>query len=109
MTTPKPTFDLEVRTRIPAEHFKTLYTVAEESNTTVGALVAELVRRGLQPAPPETRQPWGRSTPEMLNTLVRLHEAGEPDTVIVTQTGMSPRTVRLHRARLGLPANKRKK
>lgn len=56
----KTEFDLEVRTRIPVDQFKVLQSVAKKHDTTVAALVAELVRRQL--ARP-VRAPRGRPSP----------------------------------------------
>lgn len=95
MGAPKPTFDLEVRTRIPREQYKTLHRVAEKYHTTVETLVAELVRRGLQPGP-------------KVFSITELWQAGFTDAQIAAELGMTNTAVATQRRRAGLPANKRK-
>lgn len=94
-------FDLEVRTRIPVSQYKTLHAVAEKHNTTVSALVAELVRRGVTMQPP-TKRPALSERDQKLRELWAL---GYSDAEIAKRLGVVQQTVCKRRNKLGLRPN----
>ena len=99
------TFDVDVKTKLPDDQFKFLHAIATRNHTTVGALVAEMVRRSLESdTGPVQKRPYVRVTPKILNELVRLYEQGNSDEVIARTLGISATSVQTKRRRLGLPA-----
>lgn len=52
-------FMIPVKTEVSPAHYKRLHAAATKHKTTVGALIAELVRRGLAPAPLEGKPRGG--------------------------------------------------
>jgi DNA-binding NarL/FixJ family response regulator len=92
-------FDLEVRTRIPVSQYKTLHAIATKHDTTVSALVAELVRRAMQP--PAKRAPIS----ERDQKLRELWALGYSDAEIAKRLGVVQQTVCKRRNKLGLRPN----
>ena len=94
-------FDLEVRTRIPVAQYKTLHALAQRYDTTVSALVAELVRRGVSSAP-LVKKPAMSERDQRLRELWAL---GYSDSEIAKRFGVVSQTVCKRRNKLGLKPN----
>jgi hypothetical protein len=103
-------FDIDVRVMLPVHEYKRLHAAATKHKTTVGALVAELVRRGLQPggAPATPKRRKGKATAETRQRMLDLYRDGLVDAEIARQVGMSTAWVFEERKFHGLPANGRK-
>lgn len=102
-------FTVDVHTEIPRGQFKVLHETARKHKTTVGALVAELVRRGLtEPTAPALKRP-GRPGPTkaQLTTVREMHALNRSDRDIAEAMGIGESTARRWRGQLKLPRVRR--
>jgi DNA-binding CsgD family transcriptional regulator len=93
-----------VRTELSEEDFAHLYQLGERHGTTVGSLVAELVRRHLagECAPQRQRGDGRPLDPEVIAAILRLHGEGRSDVAITRELGIAGSTVRRYREEAGL-------
>lgn len=102
------TFNVKVSTEIPVEQFKHLNGISKKTNTTVGALVAELVRRQLtapvksEPVVKSRRR--GQMSEAEEATVIRMAKAGHNNGEIGRAIGHPSSTVLSCRRKLGLPS-----
>jgi len=104
---------LDVRTAIPLAQYRELHVIAQQCNTTVGAVVAEIVNQRIGPttatpaAPMQAadRKPRRNPTADDMNNLVRMWERGMIDAAIAHELGMSRTWVAQKRQNLGLKAH----
>lgn len=100
-------FNVDVHTEIPRDQFKVLYAIAQSHNSTVGALVAELVKRHL-PVPTAVPVRRGGPSADQIKVLRELHGLHRSDQDIADALGVgSKSTVRRWRLALGLPRVRR--
>lgn len=101
-------FSVSVRVPLPQPQYKALNRLADQQAMTVGELVGLLVGQSLrkpliqQMAEPPRRRPGRYDTTE----IQRLHGLGLDDVQIANRVGCHERTVRNHRALLGLLSNR---
>jgi DNA-binding NarL/FixJ family response regulator len=94
---------MRVVTDISDDQFKHLYTVSKRTGTTVGALVAELVKRQLEPPEPGVivRRPVNMTISEDA-TLVRMAREGRNNHDISKALQRSVNTIMRRRKFLGI-------
>lgn len=96
-------YGVDVRTKIPRDQYKILYTAAASNHTTVAAIVAELVTRGLTVKPTQKLERKG-PTREQLATLRELHGLHRSDQEIADALGVgSKSTIRRWRVAISVP------
>jgi DNA-binding CsgD family transcriptional regulator len=93
-----------VRTELSEEDFAHLYQLGERHGTTVGSLVAELVRRHLagECAPQKNRGDGRPLGAEVVAQILDLHGQGRSDIAIARELGITTPTVRRYREEAGL-------
>lgn len=84
-------FSVPVRTSIPATQFKALNALAEQHRTTVSDLVAELVRRGMEPKQRRRGRPT-TYTPEMGAQILEARRLHRSLTEIGAEQGIAATT-----------------
>lgn len=103
-------FTVDVRVQIPASQYKALVEASNDLHTTVGGIVAELVRQACAgrpvplPAPvdPPPREKRGL-TPDRERIVRQMHAQGKSDSAIARVLGCSGSTAGDYRMALGLP------
>ncbi|MBF4578929.1 hypothetical protein [Frigoribacterium sp. VKM Ac-2530] len=109
-------FRVPAHTELPQKHYAALFQLAEQNKTTIGALIAEAVRRQLEGAPaalsarsladlPPAEIGARRWSPEHDEIVIALNKAGMADHEISKRMGVSSSTINNHRRALGLTRN----
>jgi len=95
-------FGVDVKTRIKSTNYKVLLRTAEANHTTVDALVAELVRRAVEPKKKRNK----RLTTEQITRIQELSRLHYSDREIGARMGVSESTAQRYRVMLKIPASR---
>ncbi len=96
-------FGIDVKTRIKASNYKVLIQAAKTNNTTVDALIAELVRRGVEPKKKQRRT---KINAEMVARIRELSELHYSDREIGKRVGVSESSAQRYRVMLRIQASR---
>jgi len=97
-----PEFSIDVKTRLPRAHYKHLLAIAEANDSTVGELIAELVRRGITPKKGAKRILTAAQT-DQVKEFAALHYS---DAEIGRRLKVSANTIYRYRHELDLPSSR---